>query len=86
MIKQFKDVHCPRPLYARERYYSFQTQNVSRTDAFKSFVCKTFEIVFVDDIQNNVFIKMLSLSFCHLTIELPSTDHTFIETRIIHEC
>jgi hypothetical protein len=64
---------------------TFQTQIVGRSDAFKFVVCKTFEIVFVDDIEN-VFIKMLSLSFCHLTIESSSTDHTFIKTRIIHEC
>jgi hypothetical protein len=51
----------------QEKDTSFQTQIISRSDAFKFFVCKTFEIVFVDDIQN-MFIKMLHLFFCHLTI------------------
>jgi len=51
----------------QEKGTSFQTQIVGRSDAFKFCVLKTFELVFVDDIQN-VFIKILSFSFCYLTI------------------
>ncbi len=60
-------MYTVRGHFMQEKDISFQTQIVGRSDAFKFFVCKTFEIVFVDDRQN-VFFKVLSLSFCHLTI------------------